>query len=72
MEYKTIETVIQMTIDGNVLSNAILKHYLATMSRLTGKTEAELRTEVLEIEKTLRREVKDNFEKSIANNSTKP
>lgn len=58
---KATEPILKVAIDGNVISKALLRHYLKSMSTLTGKTEDEIKKEIIEIEKTIREELTTEF-----------
>ncbi len=41
--------IVESAINAEALSRAILEHYCKTISELTGKSEMEIKNEVLEI-----------------------
>jgi uncharacterized protein with PIN domain len=43
---ETLQPVLKLATDTNLLTNAILRHYIETISSLTGKEKAEIQKEL--------------------------
>jgi hypothetical protein len=62
---KVGEPIFKLVIDAEVRSKVIQRHYVKTISEISGKSEEEIKNELIEIEKQVRSEMTAQLTKSL-------
>lgn len=60
-----MEPIAQQTVQARILSAALKRHYIITMSNLTGKSRTEIEQELKEFEMEVLNEMKEELEESL-------
>lgn len=56
-----LEPLFKMTVDSNLWVKTLSRHYIKTISELTGKTEEEISAEMTEIFTKVKAETEENI-----------
>lgn len=55
-----LEPIFKMTVDANLWVKTLSRHYIKTISGLTGKSEEEIKSEMNDILAKVKAETEDN------------
>jgi len=61
-----LEPLFRMTVDSNLWVKTISRHYIKTISELTGKTEEEIKSEMNDILIKVKAETEESIKKHKA------